>query len=93
MDDQFSIRVDAIAADALSARAESAGHSVEEEVATVRREARRLSIEQKLALSASQRAMTPADCLSGDGTLIIRWFRDTSGGRDTDDGWVDADGR
>ena len=93
MEGQFNIRIDAIAANVLSERAESTGHSVEEEVAAVRREARLLSVAEKLALSASQRAMTPTECLSGDGTLIIRWFRDTGFGDYTDDGWVDADRR
>lgn len=89
MDDGFNTRIDAIAADALFERASALGHSIEEEVASVRRDARPLTIEEKVALSARQRAMAPADCPSDDSTLIIRWYRDTNGGRDADDGWAD----
>ncbi|MCP3736351.1 hypothetical protein M9979_15900 [Sphingomonas sp. RP10(2022)] len=89
MHDGFNTRIDAIAADALYERASAFGHSIEEEVDALRREAQPLSIADKVALSARQRAMAPTDCLSDDSTLIIRWYRDTNGGRDTDDGWID----
>ncbi len=93
MDDGFNARIEAIAADALFERASAVGHSIEEEVAAVRREVRPLTVDEKIALSKQQRAMAPTDCLSDDGTLIIRWYRDTSGGRDTDDGWAGDDRR
>ena len=52
-----------------------------------------LSIDERLALSKRLRAMTPLDAPQEDSTLIIRWYRDTNGGRWTDDGWDDDDGR
>ena len=48
--------------------------------------------EELLALSRRLRAMTPEEPPQGDSTLIIRWYRDTDGGRRTDDGWTDAAG-
>lgn len=39
-------------------------------------------------LSERLRAMTPHDPPQGDSTLVIRWYRDTNGGRWTDDGWA-----
>ena len=93
MHDGFHDRIDAIAADAIAERASVYGHSIEKEVAAVRREVRPLTIDEKVALSTRQRAMAPTDCLSDDSTLVIRWYRDTNGGRDTDDGWPDDHGR
>lgn len=93
MHDGFATRIDAIAADVIAERAAALGHTVEQEVAALREESRPLTVTEKLALSAQQRAMAPTDCLSDDSTLIVRWYRDTSGGRDTDDGWADDDGR
>jgi hypothetical protein len=93
MHDGFATRIDAIAADVIAERAAALGHTVEQEVSALRRNLRSLTVAEKLALSAQQRAMASTDCLSDDSTLIIRWYRDTSGGRDTDDGWVDDDDR
>jgi hypothetical protein len=93
MHDGFATRIDAIAADAIAERAAALGHTVEQEVSALRDHLRPLTIAEKLAMSAQQRAMAPANCRSDDSTLIIRWYRDTQGGRDADDGWVDDDGR
>lgn len=41
---------------------------------------------------AEIRAMTNREPPQGDSTLIIRWNRDTNGGRWTDDGWPDDAG-
>jgi len=49
-----------------------------------RRPSRREELRQ---LSSELRAMTPHEPPQGDSTQIIRWFRDTHGGRWTDDGW------
>lgn len=48
-----------------------------------------------LALSDAALAMTPPDGPGGtsDSTLLIRWDRDTDGGRSVDDGWPDDAGR
>lgn len=48
-----------------------------------------------LRLSDQALAMTPPDgpAAASDSTLLIRWDRDTSGGRDVDDGWSDDAGR
>ena len=81
MDRTFDSRIEAISAEALAERAAAAGRSVQEEAAAVREQARTLTIEEKLALSARLRAMTPEDCKSHDSTLTIRWFRDTHSGR------------
>jgi plasmid stability protein len=48
--------------------------------------------EELRALSARLRAMTPNEPPQGDSTLLIRWYRDTNGGRWTDDGWADDAG-
>ena len=44
-----------------------------------------------LRMSDEALALTPPDGPSGhsDSTLLIRWDRDTNGGRWTDDGWDD----
>jgi antitoxin FitA len=45
-----------------------------------------------LRLSAELQAMTPpAGPDTSDSTLLIRWDRDTNGGRWLDDGWNDDD--
>lgn len=50
----------------------------------------RSSSSELKALSQRLRAMTPREPPQGDSTQIIRWYRDTHGGRWTDDGWADA---
>lgn len=50
------------------------------------------SVEELKRLSAGLRAMTPNEPPQGDSTLVIRWYRDTNGGRWTDDGWAHAIG-
>ena len=87
----YDVRIEAIAAEALADRAAAAGRSIADEVTSARDSARPLTIAQKLASSKRLRAMTPADCTSDDSTDIIRWYRDTNGGRWTDDGWTDDD--
>lgn len=93
MDGDYGIRIEAIAAEALVERAAASGRSLEDEIASARASAVRLTVEEKLELSRRLRAMTPSDCLSHDSTDVIRWFRDTHGGRWTDDGWTDDDRR
>ena len=48
-----------------------------------------------LRLSDHALAMTPPDGPTDvtDSTLLIRWDRDTGGGRWVDDGWADGAGR
>ena len=48
-----------------------------------------------LRLSDEALAMTPPDgpVPASDSTLLIRWDRDTNGGRSINDGWQDAAGR
>lgn len=47
-----------------------------------------------LRLSDEALAMTPPDGPDGsDSTLLIRWDRDTDGGRHVDDGWARGPGR
>lgn len=47
-------------------------------------------VQELKQLSERLRAMTPNEPPQGDSTQIIRWYRDTHGGRWTDDGWADA---
>lgn len=72
--------------ESLRARAETAGRHVNEEAVRMRG---KLSTAERVQLSRENRAMTPHEPPQGDSTLLIRWYRDTSGGRDTDDGWTD----
>lgn len=82
--------------DAYRAAAKANGTSLEAELREALRRARpavRKSSEELKALSARLRAMTPDEPPQGDSSLLIRWYRDTNGGRWTDDGWADAAGR
>lgn len=73
--------------------AKSRGRSLEAELrdALLRAQpALETPVDELKRLSAELRAMTPHEPPQGDSTLIIRWYRDTNGGRWTDDGWTDA---
>ena len=93
MDRGYDVRIEAIAVEALSDRAAASGRSIADEIASARGYAQPLTVEQKLALSRRLRATTAQDCTSDDSTDIIRWYRDTNGGRWTDEGWTDDDRR
>ncbi|MFA9201049.1 MAG: hypothetical protein ACEQR8_07670 [Cypionkella sp.] len=80
---------------AYRAAAKSNGRSLEAELREALRRAKpavRASADELKALSQRLRAMTPHDAPQGDSSLIIRRYRDTHGGRWTDDGWADAAG-
>lgn len=73
--------------------AREAGRSLEAELRDALRRARPVvetPAEELKRLSLELRAMTPHEPPQGDSTLVIRWYRDTHGGRWTDDGWADA---
>lgn len=82
--------------DAYRAAAKANKRSLEAELRDALRRAKPAATangEELKALSARLRAMTPHDAPQGDSALLIRWYRDTHGGRWTDDGWADAAGR
>jgi antitoxin FitA len=75
--------------------AKANGRSLEAELREALRRAQPQTaarLEELRALSSRLRAMTPHEPPQGDSALIIRWYRDTNGGRWTDDGWADAAG-
>ncbi len=77
------------------ALAKAKGNSLEQELREALQRAEPLvdtSVEELKRLSAELRAMTPSEPPQGDSTLVIRWYRDTHGGRWTDDGWAHAVG-
>jgi plasmid stability protein len=79
--------------DRYRALARAKGNSLEHELREALRRAEPLadtSADDLKRLSAELRAMTPHEPPQGDSTLIVRWYRDTHGGRWTDDGWADA---
>lgn len=82
--------------DAYRLAAKAHGRSLEAELREALRRAKpetRRNADELKALSTRLRAMTPHDALEGDSWQVIRWHRDTNGGRWTDDGWADATGR
>jgi plasmid stability protein len=77
------------------ARAREKGSSLEQELREALRRAEPIvqpRVEELKRLSAGLRAMTPQGPPQDDSTLMIRWYRDTNGGRWTDDGWAHASG-
>jgi len=84
--------------EAYRAAARARGRSLEAELRDVIEAHRPLppkNSEKLLRLAAEHRAMTPPDGPepATDSTLLIRWDRDTQGGRWVDDGWPDDAGR
>lgn len=71
------------------------GRSLEAELRDALRRARPVvdsPVDELKRRSIELRAMTPHEPPQGDSTLVIRWYRDTHGGRWTDDGGADAAG-
>lgn len=65
-------------------RARENGRSLEAELRDVVSRGAALTRTERVALSDTLLALTATDALSGDSTDIIRWYRDTHGGR-----WID----
>ena len=77
------------------ALAKAKGNSLEQELREALQRAELLvdpTVDELKRLSAELRAMTPEGPATEDSTLMIRWLRDTNGGRWTDDGWAHAAG-
>ncbi len=77
------------------ARAREKGSSLEQELRDALRRAEPVvqpRVEALKRLSAELRAMTSSEASEDDSTLTIRRFRDSNGGRLTDDGWADGTG-
>ncbi|MFA6122986.1 MAG: hypothetical protein WCS75_07920 [Sphingomonas sp.] len=84
--------------DLYRAAARRAGRSLEAELRALIEANAPLPVKDSaalLALSDEALAMTPPDgpVSSSDSTVLIRWDRDTGGGRWIDDGWLDDAGR
>lgn len=66
-------------------RARANGRSLEAELRDVVSRGAALTPMERTALSDKLLALTASDALATDSTDIIRWYRDTNGGR-----WTDA---
>ena len=76
--------IDDKALDVYRSRASVNGRSLEAELRETLTSAAKLSPAERLRLSKRLRAMTATDGPLTDSTAIIRWHRETNGGRWTD---------
>ena len=74
---------DALLADYRAAAAHNQ-RSLEAELRSALERGRPVGAGDRRALAESVRALLPKEVLGSTGTEIIRWYRDTNGGRDPD---------